>query len=197
MRKNELIINNPETPVRARQQPLPCSCRVRAFAGVGWLAPVVGEHGLLAVVTGVAELEVRQRLRQHFPGCNETGTGATAAMEQLAEYLQGRRRGFSLPCDLSGLPPFTRSVLETLCRVPYGTTVSYGALARLVGRPGAARAVGGVMAHNRWPIVIPCHRVVGADGGMVGYSGGNGVTSKRWLLALEQRLAAGSGGGID
>ena len=85
---------------------------------------------------------------------------------------RARRRAFDLTLDLRALPPFTISVLDELARVPYGETTTYGALARRVGHPPAARAVGTVMNRNRIPIVLPCHRVVGSTGDLTGYAGG-------------------------
>jgi O-6-methylguanine DNA methyltransferase len=102
---------------------------------------------------------------------------------ELDEYFAGRRRVFDLTLDLRALPPFTVSVLHELARVPYGETTTYGALAAAVGRPRAARAVGTVMNRNRIPIVLPCHRVVGSSGDLVGYAGG--LDLKITLLELE------------
>jgi methylated-DNA-[protein]-cysteine S-methyltransferase len=109
-----------------------------------------------------------------------------AARRELDEYFTGRRRIFDLALDLRALPPFTVSVLHELARVPYGQTTTYGALAARVGRPRAARAVGTVMNRNRIPIVLPCHRVVGASGDLVGYAGG--LDRKIALLELEGAL---------
>jgi methylated-DNA-[protein]-cysteine S-methyltransferase len=106
-----------------------------------------------------------------------------AARRELDEYFAGRRRTFDLSLDLRALAPFTVSVLGELARVPYGKTTTYGELARRVGHPRAARAVGTVMNRNRIPIVLPCHRVVGATGGLTGYAGGLDV--KLTLLELE------------
>jgi methylated-DNA-[protein]-cysteine S-methyltransferase len=106
-----------------------------------------------------------------------------AARRELDEYFAGRRRVFDLTLDLRALPPFTVSVLHELARVPYGETTTYGALAAAVGRPRAARAVGTVMNRNRIPIVLPCHRVVGSSGDLVGYAGG--LDLKITLLELE------------
>ena len=106
-----------------------------------------------------------------------------AARRELDEYFAGRRRAFDLALDLRALPPFTVSVLGELARVPYGETTTYGALARRVGHPTAARAVGTVMNRNRIPIVLPCHRVVGSSGDLTGYAGG--LARKRQLLELE------------
>jgi methylated-DNA-[protein]-cysteine S-methyltransferase len=101
---------------------------------------------------------------------------------ELDEYFAGSRRDFDLPLDLR-VPPFHESVLAELARVPYGRTDTYGHLASLVGRPRAARAVGTVMNRNPIPIVLPCHRIVGANGSLTGYGGGLDV--KRALLELE------------
>jgi methylated-DNA-[protein]-cysteine S-methyltransferase len=101
---------------------------------------------------------------------------------ELDEYFAGRRREFDLPLDLR-VAPFHADVLRELRSVPYGRTTTYGALAARAGRPKAARAVGTVMNRNPIPIVLPCHRVVGANGSLVGYAGGLDV--KRHLLRLE------------
>ena len=101
---------------------------------------------------------------------------------ELDQYFEGERREFDLPLDLR-VAPFHEAVLHELARVPYGRTETYGALASKVGRPKAARAVGTVMNRNPIPIVLPCHRVVGANGSLTGYAGGLHV--KRALLELE------------
>jgi len=80
-------------------------------------------------------------------------------------------------------------VLQQLQQVPYASTVSYGELAVLAGSPHAARAVGRVMAGNPWPLIVPCHRVVASNGSLGGYSGGEGVPTKQWLLDFERRVA--------
>ena len=105
------------------------------------------------------------------------------ARRELDEYFAGKRRSFDLRLDLRAMPPFTLEVLDELARVPYGETTTYGALARRVGHPRAARAVGTVMHRNRIPIVLPCHRVVGATGNLTGYAGG--LDRKSTLLELE------------
>jgi methylated-DNA-[protein]-cysteine S-methyltransferase len=110
------------------------------------------------------------------------------AVRQLEEYFAGSRRDFDLPFEIEG------SEFEQLARVPYGATVSYGELAALAGYPGAARAVGSVMRGNQLMIVLPCHRVIGADGSLRGYGGlGCGLENKRWLLELEGAAPFASG----
>lgn len=128
----------------------------------------------------------------HLPGSSDpapTVTGAPSAVlaraaSQLAEYFAGTRTSFDLPLAPEGTA-FQREVWRALCDVPYGESCSYAAIARAIGKPLATRAVG--MANNRNPlaIIVPCHRVVGANGSLVGFGGG--LDAKRFLLALEQR----------
>lgn len=103
---------------------------------------------------------------------------------ELDAYFEGTRHEFDLAVDLTPLPAFQRNVLEELARVRYGETATYGGLAARVGNPRAARAVGGALNRNPIPIVLPCHRVVGASGSLVGYAGG--LERKRALLELER-----------
>jgi len=119
------------------------------------------------------------------------GAAATVLAEtrrQLEEYLDGRRDRFTLPLAARGTP-FQQRVWAALLDIAPGETISYGELARRVGSPAAVRAVGGANARNPLSIVVPCHRVVGADGALTGFGGG--VERKRWLLAHER--AAGEG----
>ena len=111
-----------------------------------------------------------------------------AARRQLDEYFAGKRTAFELETDLALARDFQRDVLRELARVPYGETTTYGSLAARVGRPRAARAVGTAMNRNPVPTVLPCHRVVGSGGSLVGYGGG--LERKRALLVLEGSLQA-------
>ncbi|MEV0445407.1 methylated-DNA--[protein]-cysteine S-methyltransferase [Streptomyces spectabilis] len=105
-------------------------------------------------------------------------------IRQLEDYFAGRRRDFELPLDWSLISGFNRQVLRELAAgVPFGAVVGYGDLARRVGQPGAAQAVGMAMGANPLPVVVPCHRVVESDGGIGGFGGG--LETKRQLLALE------------
>jgi methylated-DNA-[protein]-cysteine S-methyltransferase len=105
--------------------------------------------------------------------------------QQLDEYFAGRRRTFDLPLAPEGTS-FQQAVWSALQAIPYGQTISYGDLARRIRKPRAIRAVGAANGRNPIPIVIPCHRVIGADGSLTGFGGGLGV--KRRLLALEGTL---------
>jgi methylated-DNA-[protein]-cysteine S-methyltransferase len=101
---------------------------------------------------------------------------------QLAAYFGAELREFDLPLDAEGTP-FQRDVWQALCRIPFGQSVSYGEIARRIGRPTAVRAVGAANGSNPLPIVVPCHRVIGSDGRLTGYGGG--LPIKEFLLRLE------------
>lgn len=107
------------------------------------------------------------------------------ATRQVQEYLAGKRAAFDLSIDMRFLTDFQRTVLRAVLKVPRGEVITYGALARVIGRPKAARAVGQALGSNPIPIVIPCHRVLASDGSLGGYSGRGGVRTKAELLRLE------------
>lgn len=109
------------------------------------------------------------------------------AAEQLEEWFGGDRRSFDLPLRAEGTP-FQQQVWTALGTIPYGVVWSYGELARQIGRPRAVRAVGAANGRNPLPIVVPCHRVVGASGELIGYGGG--LRAKAWLLDHERRWSA-------
>ena len=132
--------------------------------------------------------------RRHYP--SEDLKPAPDPFQQerreVREYADGTRKSFTFPLDRRSTP-FSRQVLKEVGRVPYGATASYGDIARRLGRPGAARAVGRAVATNPLPIVNPCHRIVGSDGSLTGYGGGlsggssqTGLALKRDLLRMEQ-----------
>ncbi|MCA8961671.1 MAG: methylated-DNA--[protein]-cysteine S-methyltransferase [Planctomycetes bacterium] len=145
--------------------------------------------GALTLVAGAdALLEVR------FPNDDRRWLGPATgnhwcerAAEQLTEYFEGRRRTFDLPLEPRGTP-FQRDVWRALAEIEYGTTMSYGELARRIGRPGSSRAVGAANGRNPIPIVLPCHRVIGASGKLTGFGGG--LPTKAALLHLEATLLA-------
>lgn len=106
------------------------------------------------------------------------------AVEQLGQYFAGNRHDFDVPVSLAGTA-FQLAVWEQLVDLEWGEVVSYGDLGRGTGRPAAGRAVGGAVGANPVPIIVPCHRVLGSDGTITGYSGGEGIPTKSWLLAHE------------
>ncbi len=105
------------------------------------------------------------------------------AVSQLAEYFNGERTVFELPLDLQGGTAFQQTVWRALLAIPRGGTVSYSVLGQRIGRPSAARAIGAAVGRNPLSVVVPCHRVLGADGSLTGYAGG--LQRKTALLQLE------------
>jgi methylated-DNA-[protein]-cysteine S-methyltransferase len=115
---------------------------------------------------------------------NQSRTGKV--INQLADYLNGTLRQFSLALDFSGMRSFQVDVLRLTSQIPYGETRTYKEIAVQIGKEHAARAVGRVEATNPIPLIIPCHRVLGSDGTLHGYGGPGGIKLKAWLLDLEK-----------
>lgn len=109
---------------------------------------------------------------------------AEQAAAQLSAYFLGKRKTFDLPLSLEKETPFRQSVYTQLLKIPYGKTATYRELAAMIGKPKAARAVGGALHHNPLLILVPCHRIIGSDGSLTGFAGG--TDKKRFLLDLEQ-----------
>jgi len=107
------------------------------------------------------------------------------AKKQLQAYFAGKLTKFDLPVELHGTE-FQKSVWKQIAKIPFGKTVSYADIANKIGKPLASRAVGGAVGSNPVPLIVGCHRVMGASGRITGYSGGEGIPTKRWLLELEQ-----------
>jgi methylated-DNA-[protein]-cysteine S-methyltransferase len=154
---------------------------------IGTLFVAGTERGLVRIVYDAdAEREVDLLARTYGLRVLRTARPIDEARRELDEYFEGRRREFDLPVDLGSVAGFNRRVLGELARVPFGEVVTYGELAARADRPRAARAVGTVMNRNPLPIVLPCHRVIGANGTLVGYGGG--LHRKEALLRLEGAL---------
>lgn len=114
-------------------------------------------------------------------------SGTHPAVRELEAYFAGDLTDFTVPVEMRGGSEFERAVWAEIAKIPYGEMVTYGAIAHALGDPGAARAVGTACNHNPVPVIVPCHRVVGAGGKMVGFGGG--LDRKRRLLELEARVA--------
>ncbi len=154
---------------------------------LGLIFVAISPHGLCSVDFGVSQAAFLERLDPQ--GCIRQNPVALARITgQLREYLAGQRSTFDVPLDLSRLTPFHQSVLQAIRSIPAGTVRTYGQVAQMIGKPQAGRAVGQALGRNPLPIIIPCHRVVAGDGSLGGYSGGGGLTSKKWLLHLEGAL---------
>lgn len=152
---------------------------------IGRILVAAGTAGLCRVCFPV-ELSARwfTWFNRHFLRLPQKGSFPVLdeAVRQLRQYFSRQRKGFDLPFDFRGTP-FQIKVWKELLRIPYGTTVSYGEMARRMGNPRASRAVGGAVGHNPVPILVPCHRVIGCDGTLVGFGGG--LRIKEQLLELE------------
>ena len=154
---------------------------------IGTLLIAATDRGLCRIAYDAdADQEVERLARSFGVRVLRSPSPIDPARRQLDEYFEGHRQHFELPLDIDSLAEFNRRVLHELARVPYGEVVTYGELAARSARPRAARAVGTVMNRNPLPIVLPCHRVIGSTGKLVGYGGG--LERKEALLRLEGAL---------
>jgi O-6-methylguanine DNA methyltransferase len=154
---------------------------------VGELVIASTNRGLLRIILPIdGSYHPQDRLRNdsnYYGTLVEDDEKNRLAIDQLLEYFQGMRHDFALPVELRGTD-FQISVWKAVARVPYGQTRSYGEIARGIGKPKASRAVGAANGANPIPIVIPCHRIIGADGSMTGFGGG--IVLKEKLLQIEK-----------
>jgi methylated-DNA-[protein]-cysteine S-methyltransferase len=158
---------------------------------VGQLLVAASEHGLCRIsFDPEPEREAEALARAFGVRVMRAPRPLETTRRQLDDYFEGRRRDFDLLVDLRPVPDFQRLVLTELAQVRYGQVETYGGLAARVGRPRAARAVGGALNRNPVPIVVPCHRIVGSNGSLVGYGGG--LERKERLLTLEGALLGGA-----
>jgi methylated-DNA-[protein]-cysteine S-methyltransferase len=148
-----------------------------------WVA--IGPKGVTTIHYGdePSDGELRRLVRVYGPGVVPDHRRSSILARELDEYFNGKRRAFDIDVDLSGLTPFQTKILVATAKIPFGAVSTYQSVARRAGNEKASRAAGGALNQNPIPIVVPCHRVVGSNGSLVGYAGGLDV--KRRLLALE------------
>lgn len=152
----------------------------------GDLLVAVSERGVVALRFGGSAADFREALVNKYGAeVRRDPDRVSDVMKQLGEYFEGSRGEFEISFDLSALTAFQRNVLEAVQNVPRGSYVTYLELARRIGKPKSARAVGQALGHNPIPILIPCHRVIASDGSLGGYSGPGGVATKSELLRME------------
>jgi methylated-DNA-[protein]-cysteine S-methyltransferase len=150
------------------------------FTDIGALEIVGSRHGIVAV-SFVDDID---------PGARCGTAIVQQCITELSQYFAGQRTTFSVRLDATGTK-FQLAVWHALREIPFGQTASYGTVAKVIGRPGAAHAVGGAVGRNPVAIIVPCHRVLGADGSLTGYAGG--LERKQWLLEHERRVLAATG----
>jgi len=151
---------------------------------VGDLRVIASDLGLVAVEWADSQPDFDSYLLQSDP----EAIGPYAA--ELREYLEGQRREFTFPINWSIFRQFQKEALERVFQIPYGETRTYAEIAAEIKRPNAYRAVGRANATNPMPLVIPCHRLIGTDGKLHGYGGGEGLKTKEWLLKMEGAVIA-------
>ena len=144
---------------------------------LGDITAVADAHGLTQVILAGDDGSV-------LAEATEGGPIVDAAGVQLGEFFAGERMSFDVPLSPHGTE-LQQTVWKALCEVPFGATATYGDIAKAIGQPTATRAVGAANGRNPLPIIVPCHRVIGASGELTGYSGGGGIETKRRLLDHE------------
>lgn len=166
----------------------PAICSRPVSLPFGFASTVTVNGRLHAVEWEISRERLESVLSAKYPGFTRQEEREEIPGTLLRSYAAGmvlRREGLrAIPFDWGRVRPFSRRVLTELAKVPYGTPITYGELAARCGRPGAARAVGSVLSRNPWPILLPCHRVIGAGGEMVGF--GKGIRAKETLIRFER-----------
>ncbi len=149
-----------------------------------WFCSPIGKITLQASSRGISRVDILPA-DADLPEQNSPEPLLKETADQLLAYLNGQRKSFDVPLDWSGLTEFQHLVLRRTLEIPFGEILRYGELARLINKPAASRAVGAALGSNPIPLIIPCHRVVAADGSLTGYSAAEGIKTKQWLLELE------------
>ena len=149
-----------------------------------WFTCTIGTITLTASSVGISEVSLDEPIQDTY---EKSGFSSllTTTKNQFLEYLDGKRLTFDIPLDWSLINGFQLKVLEITSRIPFGKTLTYGQIAAQLNNPKASRAVGASLARNPLPILIPCHRVIAADGALTGYLGKKGIEIKKTLLTLE------------
>lgn len=157
---------------------------------LGDLRLAASDLGLVAIEWADSQLEFDSYLTRLKRPIQINQKKIAPYAKELREYLNGKRTAFTIPIDWSLFTPFQREALQAVFRIPYGETRTYLDVAKEIDRPHAYRAMGRANATNPMPLVIPCHRVIGTDGKLHGYGGGEGLKTKEWLLKMEGAVIA-------
>jgi len=153
---------------------------------LGWMGLVGDEKGVQRIYLPEPSREdLVERITREFPNGREGDQALAEAKKEILEYLDGCRKKFEIPLDLSWATPFQQKVYQTMLAIPFGRVQTYRWLAEKIGNPKGLRAVGSANGKNRCPLVVPCHRIVGSDGRLTGFSAPGGLELKAQLLRLE------------
>ena len=156
---------------------------------IGWIGVAWTTRGIISLnLPRDSRAQAIAALQRDFPTGVFDANIPDKIKNELNEYAEGKRRAFDLALDWSLIKPFQRLVLTAANKIPFGETRTYGWVAKEIGKPRAARAVGRALATNPIPLILPCHRVIGSDGSLTGYGGG--LPLKKKLLELEARFAS-------
>ncbi len=162
-------------------RPVPLSC--------GWASVVLSGGKVVSVELEPTRERLGKTIGKKFPGAGGVAADNTGPGRFLRDYSEGKMLSekdiAALPMDWERISPFQLKVLRKTAMIPYGKTATYGEIAAEVGNPAAARAVGAALARNPWPVLVPCHRVIGKGGSLVGF--GKGIAAKDALLKFEER----------
>jgi methylated-DNA-[protein]-cysteine S-methyltransferase len=147
----------------------------------------IGKIAIGASQSGIVQLEILagNATRAEFSDSATAQRFALDAVDQIAEYFDGSRRSFTVPIDITGTE-FQLAIWSQISNLGFGEQKTYADLAQAIGNPKAVRAVGGAVGANPVPLLVGCHRVLGSQRRITGYSGGEGLITKRWLLSFEQ-----------
>jgi O-6-methylguanine DNA methyltransferase len=153
---------------------------------LGWMGLVGNEKGVQRIyLPEPSRADLSERITREFSDGREGGHVLGEAKKEILEYFEGQRKKFGMPLDLSCATPFQQRVYQTMLAIPFGQVHTYRWLAEKIGNPKGLRAVGHANGRNRWPLVVPCHRIVGSDGRLTGFSAPGGLELKAELLRLE------------
>ena len=149
------------------------------------------EHGWWQMLVSEGELTHINLLTSPCKPTKSASPELHSAVQQLQAYFDGSLQKFSLPLAWGSITGFRRDVLQIVAGIPFGELMSYGDIAKLIGKPGSGQAVGAAVGSNPWLIVVPCHRVIGSDRKLHGFSAPGGLLVKTWLLEHEKHEIIG------
>ena len=154
---------------------------------LGWIGIIAKSEKIKEIVFPGSRQYIIKRIKKNYQLSRQTPNGLKRIITSLGRYLNGKKETLLFNVDLNNYTPFEKKIYRALKKVTYGDVKTYGWLARQVGSPMAARAVGNALAKNRFPFIIPCHRIIRSNGSIGEFSAGGGINLKRKLLEMESK----------